>query len=393
MRGPFLRLPILAGLAVAIGCGGPPPAPEESLGPPVTVALKIVAAEDQPCGWQFIRLDASGRGSIPFANDAGKLLVSVTDGKARLDTNGDGAIDDKDAPAQNGETVKVRFRLGGRSAEYPVRIQGMNNGYLSLGGCLALEGTLDGCAIRLYDTNLNGTFGEAGKDTVEVAASADAGSPPDADDTPQKMGRFIAVKGRLVQATLVDGGSPLMYRSYTGEPALLTVKPSAPATSCTLQLLHGDGLMYARVSERNPVPLLPGTYRIQESRLDVSIEGERPSIVRRIGNALRGEFFPPGPRVVTLSGDADSSWGEEAVLTVRPGSQEIIPGPPFRLAFLASRWSGRRDRVEIQAAWLAGAAGERYTPSCSGPGNTSSTLTSLVRAGNREQKLSDLAYG
>jgi hypothetical protein len=361
----------------------------------VAVGLKIVAAADQPCSWQFIRLDASGSGSIPFANDAGKLLVSVTDGKARLDTNGDGVIDDKDTPAaQYGEIIKVRFTLGGRSAEYPVRIQGTNRNYVSLGGYLALEGTLDGCAIRLFDANLNGTFGEAGKDTVEVAASADAGSPPDADDAePQKMGRFIAVKGHLVQVTPLDGGSPLTYRSYTGEPALLTVKPAAPATSCTLELLHSDGLMYARVSEQNPVPLLPGTYRIQESRLDVSIEGERPSIVRRIGNALRGEFFPTGPRVVTLSGDADSSGGEEAVLTVRPGPQEIIPGPPFRLAFLASRWSGHRDRVEIQAAWLAGAAGERYTPSCSGPGTKDSSLTSLVRAGNREQKLSDLSHG
>jgi hypothetical protein len=390
MRRPRILVPILSALAVAAGCGGMPTAPGGGADPAVVVDLKAVPSADESFDSQFTRLDASGKGSIPFANAEGKLLVKAAGKKVRLDSNGDGVVDDKDAPAvPAGETVKVRFLLGGTPAEYPIRIEAVEDQYVVLGSCLVLEGTLDGCTIRLFDAEVDGTFATPGEDTVAIVEPGkDAAAPDAAEAPPLPLGRILSVKGRLVEATPSGGGTRLTCRPYAGETALLVVKPGAGVESCSLQLAHVDGLQYVRIGGPRPVRLVPGTYRIAQSEMEV-----RPGRDAAAARKAKGDAPAPDADTLCLSGVWDFTGSEGPTLTVRAGPQEIVPGPPFRLAFDAGRASGRKDRVEIREPRLVGAAGEWYMPSVSVPGGGESTLTSHVRAGAREQKLSTLEFG
>jgi hypothetical protein len=398
-------MPLLA----AAGCGGPPPHSEEAPGPAVVVNLKAVTSDSAPAR-QYASLDAEGKGEIPFANEAGKLLVSVTsrqeppDAKrtaasvtVRLDTNGDGVIDDRDAPVKVGEPVKVRW-LGGAAPEYPIRVAAAQKHYVMLESCLILEGTLDGCTIRLIDADVDGTFWRTGKDTLLVVEPKKAGAEDEDGASPLPFGRILAVKDRLYEVSCSEGGTRLTCRPHSGETAVLAAKAGDSVMSFSLQLAHENGLQYVSLSSRNPVRMVPGRYRITQSTLELSrnpvkpkaADDGNPTLFRWVGNLMRGELFTgePDPDTLNLWGNYDEA---APVLTVRPGPQEVAPGPPFRLAFDAAR-SGP-DGAEIGEPRLVGSAGEWYRPDVSGTGKEKSTLTSHVRAGGREEKLSDLGFG
>jgi hypothetical protein len=386
-----MRLASLALLAVAAGCraqgaAGPGAAPA------VVVELKAVPSADETFGSQFARIGAGGTGSIPFANAEGRLLLKAAGKKVRLDSNGDGVVDDKDAPpAAPGEIVTVRFLLGGRSAEYPVRVEAVENQYVALGGCLVLEGAFDGWRIRLIDAELDGTFGRTGEDSIDVAESKPAGAKKEAEEEdgsePLPLGSVLSVKGRLYEATVSEGGTRLALRPYTAETGRLTFKGGAGVRSWRLQLSHADDLQFAHVRDADPVRLVPGTYRITMSQI---------SLVPKRGKGDARKPKEGGDReeeAVDLSGYWDYAGSEGPVLHVGSGGQTITLGPPFRLDFDASRAAGKAGRYQIEEPRLVGAGVEWYTPETSAPDGQESTLTSHVRAGGREQKLSTLEFG
>jgi hypothetical protein len=359
------------------------------------VEMKPVPSADESFDSQIARLDPTGAGSIPFANAGGRLLLKAAAKKVRLDSNGDGAIDDRDAPpAEAGETVPVRFLLGSRAAEYPVRIEAVENQYVVLGGCLVLEGAFEGCTIRLYDTEMDGTFGQAGKDTVRIVepkkpgAKEEEAGEEEAEALP--LGRVLCVKGRLYEAAVSDGGCRLALRPHAGETAQLTIRGGAGVRSWTLQLAHADNAQFACVAGAGPAVLVPGAYRIASS--EVSLEPKREKKPRQKAAAREAEAEEDDD-TLEISGSWDFAGREGPILEVRAGAQTVTVGPPFRLAFDASRVAGKAGKVVIEEPRLVGTAGEWYTPDTNAPPGQESALTSHVRAWGKEQKLSTLEFG
>ena len=201
----------MAGLAAVLAgaaCAGVVPAraaPEAQI-----VELKVVELTQDRSrrGYGF---DEKGGCEMPFANAAGKLRLEVKDGKVRADTNGDGVIDAKDAPAvkAQGAVLKVNAQMGGGTFSYPIFVAqvmsaGRGQGYLMLASRAALEGALDGRTVRLLDADMDGRFGGE-RDTISFeGAGTDAAAAQ-----PRAWSRVLELERGLVSLELMVGGRQL----------------------------------------------------------------------------------------------------------------------------------------------------------------------------------------
>ena len=342
----------LAALAPAWGAQGTADVP---------MVLKESPENAAPTGFTYIRLDANGQGEIPFATAAGKLAVKKEGEKLRVDTNGDGVVDAQDAPACGiRETVKVPVRWGGRAVDYTLRVLFLPKQFAGLGGACWLEGTVGQTRIRIRDQNLNGVFGEAGKDTVAVGEKETVGP----------LTRVLDLEGRPYSVALAADASSLHLAPYAGPRAWVAFKTDDPAVEVRAGLMETSGLAYAQCEGAAPAPCLAGSYRIQQLMLVERTPGAAPGQVRPL-----------------LAGD-----GNGAILTLAAGTNTLTYGPPFTLAFKAVRAATNASVITVQSAALVGKGGETYR-ACDYANRPGSALVCLVRAGNEERKLATLEYG
>ena len=327
----------------------------------IPMVLKESPDNASPTGFTYIRLDANGQGELPFATATGKLVVKLDGEKLRVDTNGDGRVDDQDAPPRGiRETVKVPVRFGDRAASYTLRVLFLPKQLAGLGGACWLEGTFGQTRIRIQDQNLNGVFGEAGKDTVALGEGGVV-SP---------WTGTLEVEGRLYSVALGADASSLRLTPYAGPRAWVALKTDDPAVEVRAGLMETSGLAFAECQGAAPTRCLPGSYRIQHLML-----------VERAPGAAPGQARP------LLVGD-----GNGGILALAPGTNTVTYGPPFTLAFKAVRDAAGGPAFTVQSAALVGKGGETYR-ACDYANREGSALECLVRAGNEEQKLATLEYG
>lgn len=91
--------------------------------------------------------------------------------------------------------VRIPLAFGGRTVEYPVRVQIAETRYVLLFGGLTLQGEIDGRTIRLFDENLDGRFGVAGEDTLLVTSGRAPAEGAGADCERIPISRHAALGG------------------------------------------------------------------------------------------------------------------------------------------------------------------------------------------------------
>lgn len=404
-RALFLVLVSLAGVAGPARSGeaaeGTPPRTPGQAAVQV-VPLGFVEGKRTDFGAQtHVTLNEEGLGEIAFPTPSGKLLVRLVGGKVVCDANGDGRIDDADGKgvaAGRGfgpgtAALKVRVTVGGRGIDYPLAVLYAQGRHLMLASTAHLAGTFRGARLSLYDTNVNGVFGEIGVDGIKIAEGGRTRAAPGframtVASGAGMLGRVLAIGGELYNAEVVEGGRALRLSPYGGEKATLSLKVDKTVKVAHLTLAHTGGLFFVRAVPGQKLLVPAGTYRIDEARLSLALGEEK-----RSGSSWLEDLFGDGAVAAQSAGMLIGRGGPKAALvTVRPGENELAFGPPLGLEFTAYLWGDEKDRLEIEDPALVGGAGERYRAALYAQKQQSS-LKSYVRAGGKEKLLSKLEYG
>ena len=354
---------ILFILSILVCCG----ARGGDAGKGQTVPLEFAAAGGGGLvGQAFTRLDPKGAGSIPFATPTGKLKLRFSGSKVVADADLDGEITSTDkgkASAGMGGTLSVSLKIGGRTVQYPFTVRHASRQFIVLGGAATLRGEFGGTKLTLYDRNLNGRFDEAGTDVFEAGEAGSGGGPFGAGSP---FGKVLAVGGELYDAELSDGGAGLKLTRRSGPKAILRLKRPAQAAMVVfvLQLAPRESF-YANVTAGKDTALVPGKYIILASQCT----------------------FAPSAQ----GGGQVMLYGTGGEITVKPGANELSPGPPFSLGFSA-RLSRATKQLKVADAWLTGGMGERYRAEISSQGEKSS-LEAFLLKGSDCRRFAKLEYG
>lgn len=330
-----------------------------------TVNLKF-AADSQPAnGLYGCTIDKDGKARIPFSNASGMLILQLKEDKLQADTNGDGVIDDKDAPPVKPENVTIRVpaMVGGKLVNYPFFIRGIEGSgqasrFVLVSPCGVLEGQLGSYTIRIKDSGRFGRFGESG-DTLVLIDSSKSTSGPSAAAFP--WSKTIDLDGSLYQIALVGDGAQLIVTPYTGPVAEVTVQSAVENASVNVTLSAEDGTQISSMTPNQTKRLVPTRYRVDCTL--IAREGETVSY-------LTGQ-------------SSDRAKPFDAVA----GQNVLKVGPPFTLQFVAAR---KGDQIDLIDATLLGCSKESYRPSLQQQ-NTES-FAAYIRAGEKETKLADLGF-
>jgi hypothetical protein len=239
---------------------------------------------------------------------------------------------------------------------------------LQVEGLVYLEADIGGTTIRLYDSNLNGCFGDVAesggrqvKDQMQIGAAGASRS----------LCQYILLGETLHEIELVSGGEALRVQPYTGPVATLT--PAFPAGwQAHLALTHVESGFEASASAGKKTMLPPGAYLLRardcQSGDAADVRKREVRLFSRFALSRASKFF------------------------VTPGENTVAFGPPFKLGFDAVRSTEYEDLVTVRDVWLIGAAGECYDAYNAGE-NAENTHTCFVRAGGREQQIGTMRYG
>jgi hypothetical protein len=329
---------------------------------------------------RMIRLDERGRAEIDFPTERGKLLFKFSNGVLRADVNSDGVVDEADGEGTRPRTNKplaVRVTVGERAFRYPFVVEYAGDGHALLGGFVALRGEFEGHTIELIDKDMNGVFGERGRDVLIDGGDRASAGAWGADPTP--LASVQAVGGELYDVEVLEGGMALRLSPYEGERSTLSLRVGETVGDLSLTLCETDKRFYCTASSRGETILAAGEYSITRSM--VTIKTGEP------GGGDLGALLGAGG-IAMLYGYAREG---DCVLTVRPGGNTVDAGPPFRLDFDASV-SRDKSRFEVTDACLIGAAGERYRADCRTAGEKC-TLLCILRSGGKVLSSRKLEYG
>lgn len=220
-------------------------------------------------GQAFCRL-RDGGGSIPFANAAGSLRIRREGDLMRFDSDGDGDIDDQDAPAakggmmrRDGGTVQVAVLRGGVAGTAAIRVAWSDARYVMIESASALQMTVDGTAMQFLDGDVDGRVGGAG-DKIRVGTG-----------TVLPMSRLVEVNGRLLEVAVSDDATAALVSAWKGTPSRISlafVPPAPPRPGLTLDgasltLVHEQGLMAIELQAGRELLAPPGRYRITADQL------------------------------------------------------------------------------------------------------------------------------
>ena len=202
---------------------------------------------------------------------------------------------------------------------------------IALEGAAKLTGDFGGTKLTLYDRNLNGRFDDAGTDVFEAGGAESPGGPLAAGCP---FGKVLAVGGELYDAELGGGGAAIRLAARKGPKAILRLKrPAQAATAAFVLQLAPRESFYANVTAGKDTALVPGKYMILASQ------------------CYFAPFLQGGGQVML--------YGTGGEITVKPGANELSPGPPLSLGFSA-RLSRAAKQFKVADAWLTGGMGERY---------------------------------
>lgn len=347
---------LAVGWVLAPPCGGPALADQPQA---TTIGLTMGEPKSLTAGYYGFAFDEKGLASCPFANSAGKLTFQLADGKLRADTNGDGKIDDKDAPAIDPKdtTLRVAMKLGSKQIQFPLRIrlidQPKEQKYLLVQSAGVLEGTLGKATVRLYSNMFGGGFGQSGS-TIEIITAGEVSRP-------RQWSRTLILDGKIVETEFLADGPQLKLTPYTGPVARLKLEADPKFTSSIAMLVEAIGERSGEASTKEPGLFVPGKYRLQSVQLHVT------------------------PSTMALYGYTDP---KSEPIELKAGENTLKVGPPMKMDFTAGR---KGEEVEFTAVALSGSGGETYRPYPQP--NTKDIFAAYIRANGREQELCKLAYG
>lgn len=332
------------------------------------VELQFKERKEDPNSWYGFGLDKDGKVVRSFATASGKWTLQVVDDKLRADTNGDGVIDDKDAPGrevlEGRETVRIKVpvKFGEKTVDYPLCVRTQKSGdqwILIVGSAALVEGKLGDSVIRIFDSNLDGRFGAMG-DSVAIESPQSRG-PVGINNVP--WSQTVAFDGKLQQLEMVEKGTQLKLTPYTGPIAEVQLEFAQPVKSERAMLQEAGNVQLGQCSTREMGVFVPGKYRIY-------------NLYFQLGDGNRTAFLNASHEYNT------------APLELKAGKNVIKVGPPLKMDFTAAR-SG--EMLEFTQVSIAGQAGELYRPYLQE--DQGDTFAAYIRAGEKEQKLTTLGFG
>ena len=291
----------------------------------------------------------------PFANAAGRLTFRLAGDEVRADTNGDGKIDDSDAPAVKPQrtAITVAARCGKSACEYPVEILFVREKMLILGSRARMEGRWRDRIVGIMDTSLDGVFGNR-NDTLSISAPAAAGG----DGATQFPWSGTVGIDNVLYSLAMEGAEKLRIDPYTGAVSELRISMEPAPKGVELQLTGrtaGFGAMVRSIA--GPIRAVSGACR------------------------LTGVFdWPDGKTKMYLQG-----LPSPVVLGAEPLALRI--GPPLTVDFEAVRDG---PDVTIRRVKIAGVSGETWQPM---DRNREGGPAAYVRAGGKEHRLAIMEYG
>lgn len=339
-----------------------------------TIDLKLVERKaDEASFSNGYAANKDGVVEIPFATASGKLKAQITTKRTllvrvresiRIDTNGDGVIDEKDAPAVSvsgsGQIIRVKVpvKLAGKTIDYPIAFQAYGspeNRYLLVGSGVMLESKFGDQTLRIIDDNVDGRFcGEGDRVLIYPAGTRERSLGAGGMQWTPTM----EIAGKLYQLAAVNDSAQLKITPYTGPIAEVQIACEKPFTATATV----TGEMAGSWTMQRPAPFVPGKYSVQSVRLQYGNEKAQ---------VLYGQANP-----------------QQKPIELKAGKNLVKFGPPFKLDFDANR---NGALVEITGVTVAGASGEVYRPYVQDAKTES--FAWYVKAGGKEKQLAALQFG
>ena len=301
----------------------------------------------------FISLSFSGKEgkvSIPFPTPGGKLVFWKTgDGKLLVDQDGLGHF--HPLPGKGLNFCRVKFRYGNRTGWYYFMVHRFHDD-LEIRSLTCLKGSFRGGVLELFDSNVDGRFGEIG---VDRYLFLEKDSPPRVRlkvfGAP-RLTTFLSLGDRLYRWKLVGkGGTDLFLTPWEGKTALLQLEAAASTVEGFFLGKGEGGKVAALLSIRKPRAFLPGRVRLRP--VNCTYRPARPG-KRSVLEKILG-IPSTGGTAVPLMPLEENRWKE---YRVRPGLNKVRVGGPFVLDFSAFRT--QEGFLAVSRAWLAGVGGYRW---------------------------------
>lgn len=320
-----------------------------------TLPLKI-SAPTTPNGYsgmQYVRFNKNLEGSFKFATASQKVNVKVqADGKLLVDKNGDGKFDATDGAAlSKGGSFTIPIMFRGKSYNYPLTVVSVSKRYLTISSKACLTTKHGETTISLLDSNVNGVFGEYGRDSIEVGSEN------------SRMLKVNLIGDKFHFLKVSKGGKSLLLADYTGTVGLLELDLSDKLTAAAVSITHVKTGYSTQVRKGKKTKLLAGDYRVNGTSLYFENESKQKA---------------------TLIGRYEKS----VILKIKAGKNSYKFGLPLKLDFKASNTNGM---LNVSWAGLRGTGGEVYKPNVYGV--VRSTLYSYIKSGALEKPLKKLGYG
>ncbi|MBI5853480.1 MAG: hypothetical protein HZB39_20920 [Planctomycetes bacterium] len=151
--------------------------------------------------------------AIAIRHAGGESFASeATETSLRVDTDGDGAVDQK-VQGTTGYAVLKGEREGGEAFQYAVRFRNTGSAFeYSCSG--AMSGSLAGTSIELIDGDNDGVWNEYGVDAMVVGGGVAA----------SWLSRVVNIKGDLWEIDVDADGKRLRAQPFTGETGTLELR-------------------------------------------------------------------------------------------------------------------------------------------------------------------------
>ena len=184
-----------------------------------------------------------------------------------------------------------------------------------------LEAKIDGVAVRFFDQNSNGVFGDVGTDAVIIGRAR----------TASFLSHTICVGGALYNINIDDQSSSLSYSAYTGDVGTLSVSVDTDAKVLGAVIRSDDGRYSFELSRmQTPVRIPAGNYSLYSGTIGL---GENRVKVKE---------------------------GGSPTIKIKPGAESQINwGGPVRADFTYRR-SGEELQLSPKTIRYYGKSGEEY---------------------------------
>ena len=336
--------------AMVLALGGVAPAAE-------TLDLKFGESRQFPSVWTQHR-QRDGFIRLPFGATGKFLVMKVVGDHVRVDTNGDGRLDDDDAPAfrpeeQRTTRIYVPFEIAGKPLKYPLHVRWAGNAPM-VSSAAVLTGQFAGHTISIYDSNLDGRFGGS-RDEIQLQKRRQEADPLPWSDA-------LAIDGRIYRLKVLDDGARLKLEPYAGPVAEVEIEAAAGIKMVHVTLREADGAQVARIPRAETGLLIPGKYRIDWA----------------YGYVGAGDDAP------ILSGRHKE---KTAPLELKPGRNIINVGPPMKISFSATRSGLTLELADVE---IAGMSGELYRPGVNAA--EGDTFAVFIKSNGKERALGKLKF-